>query len=45
MAVFKCSQCGTEQETRCKPRTCSCGGKDTYTKKDAPAQAPVAKPK
>ncbi|MBC7345027.1 MAG: rubredoxin [Clostridia bacterium] len=34
MAVWKCSNCGYEKETRCKPRTCpECAEKNTFEKK------------
>lgn len=33
MAVFKCSGCGYEKDTRCKPRQCpQCGGSETFVK-------------
>ncbi|MGM0365984.1 MAG: RCKP-type rubredoxin-like domain-containing protein [Actinomycetota bacterium] len=32
MAVWKCSQCGNEKESRCKPRKCECGAKDSFKK-------------
>ncbi len=34
MAVFKCTQCGFEKETRCKPKKCpQCEAKDSFEKK------------
>lgn len=34
VAVFKCKNCGHEQEGRCKPRKCvQCDGKDSFEKK------------
>lgn len=36
MAVFKCSNCGFEKESRCKPKKCpECGGKDTFVKQES----------
>jgi len=34
MAVWKCSACGFEKESRCKPRKCECGAKDSFEKKE-----------
>lgn len=35
MAVFVCSNCGFEKDTRCKPKKCSeCGSDGTFTKKE-----------
>ncbi|MHB8928137.1 MAG: RCKP-type rubredoxin-like domain-containing protein [Bacillota bacterium] len=35
MAVWKCKECGHEQEGRCKPKKCpQCSGKDTFIKKE-----------
>ncbi|GAW93009.1 RCKP-type rubredoxin-like domain-containing protein [Calderihabitans maritimus] len=35
MAVWKCSNCGYEKETRCKPRKCpECESRDTFVKKE-----------
>lgn len=39
MAVWKCTECGNEQENRCKPRKCACGAKDSFVKKDPAATA------
>jgi len=34
LAIFKCSACGQEQDTRCKPKKCSkCGVPDSFVKK------------
>jgi ABC-type ATPase with predicted acetyltransferase domain len=34
MAVWKCNACGFEKESRCKPRKCECGAKDSFEKKE-----------
>lgn len=35
MAVWKCSQCGYEKDTRCKPQKCpECTAKDSFAKKE-----------
>jgi rubrerythrin len=35
MAVFICSQCGYEKDTRCKPKKCpECQGENTFSKKE-----------
>ena len=35
MAVFVCSQCGYEKDTRCKPKKCTeCGAEGTFQKKE-----------
>lgn len=34
MAVFKCSKCGFEKDTRCKPKKCpECGAQNSFEKK------------
>jgi len=33
MAIWKCSSCGYEKESRCKPKKCECGAKDSFQKK------------
>jgi len=33
MAIWKCSSCGYEKESRCKPKKCECGDKDSFGKK------------
>ena len=34
MAVYVCSSCGFEKESKCKPRKCpSCGAKGSFVKK------------
>ncbi len=34
MAVWRCSSCGVEKESKCKPQKCpQCGGKGTFVKK------------
>jgi len=39
MAVYKCSACGYEKESRCKPRKCpECEAKDTFTKVETPKE-------
>lgn len=33
MALFKCSNCGYEKDTRCKPKSCpECGTKESFIK-------------
>ncbi|MBM3700012.1 MAG: rubredoxin [Actinobacteria bacterium] len=34
MAIWKCSSCGYEKDSRCKPRKCECGAKESFTKKE-----------
>jgi ABC-type ATPase with predicted acetyltransferase domain len=34
MAVWKCKDCGFEKESRCKPRKCDCGAKESFEKKN-----------
>ncbi|MBT9172487.1 MAG: hypothetical protein DDT21_00870 [Syntrophomonadaceae bacterium] len=35
MAVWKCPQCGHEQEARCKPKKCpNCAEQGPFTKKE-----------
>jgi ABC-type ATPase with predicted acetyltransferase domain len=33
MAVWKCSVCGAEKESRCKPKKCECGASNSFEKK------------
>lgn len=34
MAVFQCTKCGFEKDSRCKPQKCpQCGEKKTFEKK------------
>ncbi|MBC7332991.1 MAG: rubredoxin [Actinobacteria bacterium] len=33
MAIWVCKNCGYEKESRCKPRKCECGAKDSFEKK------------
>ncbi|HHY38415.1 MAG TPA: rubredoxin [Clostridia bacterium] len=34
MAVWRCSSCGYEKESRCKPKKCpQCGKNDSFVKK------------
>ncbi|HEY3367732.1 MAG TPA: hypothetical protein VGK74_21960 [Symbiobacteriaceae bacterium] len=41
MGVFICKVCGAEtKEVRCKPKSCACGGQETFVKKE---QAEAAK--
>jgi rubrerythrin len=36
MSMFKCSKCGYEKESRCKPQKCpKCEGKKTFEKKES----------
>ncbi len=33
MALFKCKECGTTKEGRCKPKKCpSCGAQNSFEK-------------
>jgi len=34
MAIWKCNSCGYEKDSRCKPRKCECGAKESFTKKE-----------
>jgi rubrerythrin len=36
MATFKCTKCGFEKESRCKPQNCpNCGEKKSFEKDEA----------
>ncbi|MGB9841037.1 RCKP-type rubredoxin-like domain-containing protein, partial [Thermovenabulum sp.] len=46
MALFKCSMCGFEKETRCKPKECpECKAKDSFTKVEVKATEDAAEGK
>ncbi|MGE5674625.1 MAG: RCKP-type rubredoxin-like domain-containing protein [Mycobacterium leprae] len=38
MAVYVCTVCAAEKESRCKPQKCECGAKGTWVKKEEPAK-------
>lgn len=46
MAVFTCEKCGTQVDTRCKPRKCpQCGESGTMTKAADPSSPKKGKGK